>query len=74
MQTISKTSGDEILDWIAPSNAESANEEAEHLMDECDENKDGRLTSDEILQNHDLWLESDATDYGQQLLKNHDEF
>ena len=39
----------------------------------CDANSDGRLTVDELLDNHDIWVDSDATEYGQQLKYVHDE-
>ncbi|CAK8677242.1 unnamed protein product [Clavelina lepadiformis] len=64
---------EEILHWMEPDNKEDAHDEAEHLMNESDANEDEKLTSSEIVNNHDLWVESDATDYGRQLM-NHDEF
>jgi len=66
-------SSDEIVQWLDPDNTEEANEEAEHLMEECDSNNDSRLSISEIVNNHEIWVESDATDYGRHLL-NHDEF
>ena len=38
----------------------------------CDDNKDGKLTISEILANHEVFLDSDATEYGQQLRFAHD--
>ena len=66
--------GDEIFRWMDPDNTEDAHDEADHLMGECDSNKDDKLSAQEIINNHDLWVESDATDYGKKLLMNHDEF
>merc|ERR1719495_2703699 len=43
---------------------EKARKEAEHLMHECDRNEDGKLTSDEIMENHQIWLHTEATDFG----------
>jgi len=59
--------GDELLFWLSPDNTEIAIDEAEHLIDMCDEDEDDRLTPDEIVENHDLWVDSDATEYGAQL-------
>ena len=42
-------------------------------MDMCDTNKDGALTLEEVLANHEVFLDSDATEYGQQLRWAHDE-
>lgn len=41
-----------------------------HLIEEMDLNDDKKLSEAEILQNQDLFLNSEATDYGRQL---HDE-
>jgi len=60
-------SGDELLFWLSPDNTEIAIDEAEHLIDMCDEDEDERLTPEEIVENHDLWVDSDATEYGAQL-------
>ena len=46
---------------------------SEHLIDMCDDDKDGKLTISEILANHEVFLDSDATEYGQQLRYAHDE-
>ena len=51
---------------LSPDNTEIAIDEAEHLIDMCDEDEDERLTPDEIVENHDLWVDSDATEYGAQ--------
>jgi len=62
----------EILNWLEPNNVEEAKDESDHLMDECDTDNDSKLTVEEILENHSLWVDSDATDYGRYLLE-HDE-
>jgi len=59
--------GDELLFWLSPDNTEIAIDEAEHLIDMCDEDEDEKLTPEEIVENHDLWVDSDATEYGAQL-------
>ena len=52
---------------LSPDNTEIAIDEAEHLIDMCDEDEDEKLTPDEIVDNHDLWVDSYATEYGAQL-------
>ncbi|XP_073068325.1 reticulocalbin-2 isoform X2 [Manis javanica] len=60
----------EVLSWVVPNNQGIAQEEALHLIDEMDLNNDRKLSVAEILENRDLFLSSEATDYGRQL---HDE-
>uniref|UniRef100_A0A8B9NYC3 Reticulocalbin-2 n=1 Tax=Apteryx owenii TaxID=8824 RepID=A0A8B9NYC3_APTOW len=60
----------ELLSWIVPNNQGIAQEEALHLIEEMDLNDDKKLSEAEILKNQDLFLNSEATDYGRQL---HDE-
>jgi len=60
--------GDELLKLTGSSSVEEkAKKEAEHLMHECDQNQDGKLTSDEIIENHQIWLHTEATDFGRRL-------
>ncbi|XP_055984724.1 reticulocalbin-2 isoform X2 [Sorex fumeus] len=61
----------ELLSWVVPNNQGIAQEEALHLIDEMDLNSDKKLSEAEILENQDLFLTSEATDYGRQL---HDEY
>nr|XP_039256936.1 reticulocalbin-2-like [Styela clava] len=65
--------GEEIVLWMAPDNSILAREEAEHLMEESDSDHDDKLSVEEILNNYVDWVDSDATDYGRQLLKHHEE-
>uniref|UniRef100_A0A8B9TNS5 Reticulocalbin 2 n=1 Tax=Anas platyrhynchos TaxID=8839 RepID=A0A8B9TNS5_ANAPL len=65
-----KLSPQELLFWIVPNNQGIAQEEAVHLIEEMDLNDDKKLSEAEILKNQDLFLNSEATDYGRQL---HDE-
>jgi len=65
--------GDELSLWLGPDNTEIAIEEADHLIEMCDENNDNFLSYDEVLENNDVWLDSDATEYGQQLKYIHQE-
>jgi len=61
----------ELRAWILPDRRSVADEEAEHLVSETDMNHDDILTFDEILDRHDLWVGSAATDYGEEL-RHHD--
>ena len=47
--------------------------ETKHLISEADGNADGVLTKEEIVEKHDLFVGSQATDFGDILLR-HDEF
>ncbi len=63
----------EILAWMIPSNEEMAGEEVEHLFAGADDDVDGRLTFREVLDHHDLFVGSEATDYGEMLHRIDDE-
>lgn len=58
---------DEIRPWILTDNREEAVEEAEHLLKEADINNDERLTEREIIDAHEEFVGSQATDYGRHL-------
>jgi Ca2+-binding EF-hand superfamily protein len=60
---------DEVKAWVIPAMDELAIEEATHLLTEADKNKDGKLSMDEITSSHDLFVGSQATDYGDALHK-----
>lgn len=62
----------EILQWLEPNNVAEARDEADHLMNECDTDNNDLLSVEEIINNHNIWVDSDATDYGRYLL-DHDE-
>lgn len=60
---------EEIYKWQGPVDLDQlAQHEAEHLMKECDADKDDKLTFDEIIESHHLWLQSEATSFGQHLM------
>lgn len=63
---------EEIMKWVNPDMDKIAREEAEHLISETDKNKDGELSSDEVKEQHELWVGSEATEYGE-MLERHDE-
>ena len=66
---------DEIRAWVLTDNKEEAREEAEHLIEEADENHDGKLSDEEFLENVETFVGSSATDYGRHLhfVKHRDE-
>jgi hypothetical protein len=47
--------------------------EAKHLIFESDKDKDKKLSKKEIIDNYDLFVGSQATNYGESLQR-HDEF
>ncbi|KAK4831937.1 hypothetical protein QYF61_020314 [Mycteria americana] len=68
-----KMDKEETKDWILPSDYDHAEAEARHLVYESDQNKDGKLTKEEIVEKYDLFVGSQATDFGEALVR-HDEF
>jgi len=58
---------DEIKHWVLPTFDESALEEAKHLIKEADADKDGKLSKEEIVNAHETFVGSQATDYGNHL-------
>ncbi|KAL3869094.1 hypothetical protein ACJMK2_041820 [Sinanodonta woodiana] len=58
---------DEIRPWVLQDNSEIARDEAEHLMRTADTNKDSKLSIDEIVDHHEDFVGSQATDYGRHL-------
>lgn len=52
---------------------EMAESEANHLIESSDDNSDGKLSVDEIVNHHDIFVGSEATDFGDRLNKIHDE-
>ena len=63
----------EILAWVIPDNEEIASDEVNHLFAGADEDVDGVLSVAEILKNHELFVGSEATDYGEHLHRDIDE-
>ncbi|GJQ85673.1 hypothetical protein Trydic_g20220 [Trypoxylus dichotomus] len=62
-----KLTGNEILSWMVPSNEEIADEEVQHLFVASDDDHDNLLTFEEVLTHHDVFVGSEATDYGDHL-------
>ncbi|XP_069371490.1 calumenin-like [Paralichthys olivaceus] len=63
----------ETMEWILAPDLSYADAEAKHLLTESDANKDGNLSKKEILNNHDMFVGSQVTNYGE-ALRRHDEF
>lgn len=64
---------EEMKPWIIPTTMENSKEEAEHILGEVDMNKDNILTKEEILDNYETFVGSQATDYGKHLHLVHEE-
>ncbi|XP_055709640.1 reticulocalbin-2 [Phlebotomus papatasi] len=63
--------GNEILSWVVPSNEDVAADEVDHLFASSDDDHDDRLSHDEIIDNYDTFVGSEATDYGDHLQNIH---
>jgi Ca2+-binding EF-hand superfamily protein len=57
----------EILSWIVPSNEDLATDEVNHLFASTDDDHDDRLSYKEIVDKYDIFVGSEATDYGDHL-------
>lgn len=64
---------EEVKNWIIPPDFDHAEAEARHLIYESDSDSDQKLTKAEILSKYDLFVGSQATDFGEALTR-HDEF
>ncbi|KAI5732537.1 hypothetical protein M8J76_001438 [Diaphorina citri] len=64
---------EEVKNWILPPDFDHSDAEARHLIYESDSDADQKLTKDEILAKYDLFVGSQATDFGEALVR-HDEF
>ncbi|XP_025943529.1 reticulocalbin-1 [Apteryx rowi] len=68
-----KMDKEEIRHWILPQDYDHALAEARHLVYESDVDKDQKLTKEEVLDNWNMFVGSQATNYGEDLTRNHDE-
>jgi len=57
----------ELENWIMPGNYDLQQAEAEHLIHESDTNQDKVLTKEEVLNNHHVFVDSQATNFGDDL-------
>ncbi|KAK3883122.1 hypothetical protein Pcinc_012550 [Petrolisthes cinctipes] len=64
---------EEVKSWIIPADYNHAEAESKHLIYEADNNGDQVLSKDEILEKYDVFVGSQATDFGEALVR-HDEF
>lgn len=64
---------EEVKNWILPHDFDHAEAEARHLIYESDSDADEQLTKDEVLKRYDIFVGSQATDFGEALAR-HDEF
>ncbi|XP_045176470.1 calumenin-B-like isoform X1 [Mercenaria mercenaria] len=64
---------EEVRAWVIPDDYDNSLEETKHLFRESDEDRDGVLTKQEILDKYDIFVGSQATDFGDALTR-HDEF
>ncbi len=63
----------QVREWIIPPDFDHSEAEAKHLIFEADADQDSRLTKQEVLDKYDLFVGSQATDFGEALTR-HDEF
>uniref|UniRef100_F1RHV8 Reticulocalbin-3 n=1 Tax=Sus scrofa TaxID=9823 RepID=F1RHV8_PIG len=68
-----KLDGSEVGHWVLPPAQDQPLVEANHLLHESDTDKDGRLSKAEILGNWNMFVGSQATNYGEDLTRHHDE-
>lgn len=66
-----KLNKEEVMSWLIPNNLESAENEADHLIESSDSDKDGKLSLHEIVEHYDIFVGSEATDFGEQLQNFH---
>jgi len=64
---------EEVKTWILPADYDHTEAEAKHLIYESDSDGDNQLSKAEILEKYDLFVGSQATDFGEALTR-HDEF
>ncbi|CAH8566476.1 unnamed protein product [Dicrocoelium dendriticum] len=63
---------EEVRNWLFPEDYDRSEAEVQHLMSECDVDRDGQLTKAEIQARYDLLVGSAVTNYGE-ILSDHDE-
>lgn len=63
---------EELANWILPNDFDRSLSEAQHLIYEADENKDGKLTKEEVMNKYSVFVSSTATNYGSDLYEHED--
>lgn len=64
---------EEVKKWIIPDDFDHSLGEAKHLIVQADRNGDSELSKKEVLDQHDMFVGSSATRWGE-VLRRHDEF
>lgn len=64
-----KMDASEVADWIMPEDMDHVTSEAKHLISESDADQDGFVTKEEMVEKYDLYVGSQATDFGEALKK-----
>ncbi|VDO94197.1 unnamed protein product, partial [Soboliphyme baturini] len=62
-----KMDAEEMRNWLMPPGFDNVEAEANHLLHLSDDNKDGKLSKEEVLTHYEVFVGSQATDYGEQL-------
>jgi len=60
-----KMDPEEVKDWILPPDYDHVSSEAKHLVTESDTNGDGKISKEEMVEKYDLFVGSQATDFGE---------
>jgi Ca2+-binding EF-hand superfamily protein len=60
---------EEVRDWIIPHDFDHAEAESKHLIYEVDSDSDEKLTKEEILDKYDVFVGSQATEFGENTLR-----
>jgi Ca2+-binding EF-hand superfamily protein len=60
-----KMDPEEVKDWILPPDYDHVTSEAKHLVSESDTNGDGKISKEEMVEKYDLFVGSQATDFGE---------
>jgi len=58
---------EEVADWIMPDDFDHIDSEASHLVSESDTDKDGSISKEEMIEKYELFVGSQATDFGEAL-------
>nr|CAH8829737.1 unnamed protein product [Trichobilharzia regenti] len=67
-----KLDAEEVKKWVVPEDFNHVQAEVTHLFSESDADQDGKLSKNEILNRYDLFVGSQATNFGE-ILTSHDE-
>ncbi|CAF1627642.1 unnamed protein product [Didymodactylos carnosus] len=64
---------EEFARYYLPTSSMTMDEEANHLMEECDKDKNGHCSADEIVNAYSTFSGSQVTDFGADLEEGHTE-